>query len=193
MGEEFEFFELDQGLNAVPSSSGQPLKWVFSAGLVESLQEELHLGNLVSDFDVLLLHESECQEREEDQLVSFEKSSDNPLADIVSDGSDEFFDSGLVLHQHLGDGFSKEDVEGVQRILVHVVHNIQGDDQEVEHSTFGGYSSVDFSLGVDFDFSLSGDFRLGFDVLRSLLGDVEFVDQFFVLQNGRGISFGKGL
>lgn len=151
------------------------------------------MRNFIGNLDVLLLHESEGEEREEDKFMAFEKSSHDPLADVVSDGSDEFLDSGLILHLHLGDGLTEEDVERVQRVLIHVVHDIQGNDQEIEHGAFGSYSSVDFSLSVDLDFGLSGDFGLSFDVLRSFLGDVELVDQFLVFEDGAGVSFGKGL
>lgn len=46
---------------------------------------------------------------------------------------------------------------------------------------------------VDFDFGLAGNLGLRLNFLRSLLGDVQLVDQFLVVQNRSGIGFGERL
>lgn len=90
--------------------------------------------------------------------MSFEKTSHDPLTDAISDRSDQLFDSGFILHRHFGDSLSEENVERIQRILVHMIHNIKSNNEEIQHSTFSSNTSVDFSLGVDFNFGLSSVF-----------------------------------
>lgn len=64
----------------------------------------------------------------------------------------------------------------------------QLNEQEVQHGTFGGDSSVDLSERVDLDLSLSGVLLLLLDIHRSLLGDLERLNQCGVLENGGWIS-----
>lgn len=130
----------------------------------------------IRNINVLLLHQSESQKRQEDQFMSFEKTSHNPLTNIESNGSDQFFNSSFILNNHFSNSFSEENVEGIQRILIHMGNYIQSNDQEIQHSAFSSYTSIDFSLSVNFDFSLSGDFRLNFNFLRSFLSNIQLIN-----------------
>jgi len=60
------------------------------------------------------------------------------------------------------DGLVEELLEGFQRVLIHVVHNGKGNDQEIEHGTFSCDMSVSFSLLID---HLFGDFSFSLLVI----------------------------
>jgi hypothetical protein len=102
------------------------------------------------------------------------------LIDCESDGSSELFYSGLVLYKDLVDGLKEECIEGIQRILVHMVDYTETDYQEIEHSSFCGNQTINFSRGVDLYFGLLGLDTLFFDISGGLLGEVELVDKFCV-------------
>lgn len=184
---------MNQSLHGFPSNLWQPFKRIFDTRFGKSLQKEVHLRVFISNFDVLLLHQSESQKRKENEFMSFEKSSHDPLTDIISNRSDQLFNSGFILHSHFGDSLSEENVERIQRILVHVIHNIKSNNEEIQHSTFSSNTSIDFSLSVDFNFSLSGILRLDFNFLRSLLSNIKLVNKLLVLQNSCRVSFGQSL
>jgi hypothetical protein len=184
---------VDKRLDGVPGQSGEPLERVFHTRLGETFQEEVHLGVLVADIDDFLLHETEGQQTEENQFVAFEESTHHPLANAVADSANHFFNTGFVLDSHLSDSLSEENIEGIQRVLVHMVDHIQRDDQEVQHGAFGGHRAIDFALLVNLDFGLAGNFGLGLDFLRSLLSDIQLLNQGLVVQDRCGIGFGQGL
>lgn len=125
--------------------------------------------------------------------MAFEETAHHPLANAVADGRDHDFDTGFILNSHFGDGFAEEDVERIQRVLIHVIDHIQSDNQEIEHSAFSSNGTIDFSLFVNLDFGVLGHFALHFDILRSLLCDIQLLNEFFVVQNRCGIGFGKRL
>lgn len=69
-----------------------------------------------------------------------------------------------------------------------MVNDAELNEQEVEHSTFSGDTSVDFSEEVDLDFCFFGFGLLSLDLSGSFLGYFQGFNQFFVLQNSSRIS-----
>jgi len=76
-----------------------------------------------------LTHESERELGEEDLLVSFEETTGDPLVDDNTDHQDKEFNSlfNIFLLLSLLNSVKEELLEGLERVLVHVVDNPQLD------------------------------------------------------------------
>ena len=125
LGEGLELVELDKSLDGIPSSERQPIQGVLDSGFRDALDQEVHLQWVVGDVDDLLLHEPEGDEGQEDNLVLLEQSSGHPLINDVPDVIDQLLDPGLIILGGSLDGFVEEEVEGLEGILIHVVHDVQ--------------------------------------------------------------------
>lgn len=193
LGKVLELLELIQCLDTVPSGLRKPFQGVFDSGNRFSLYQEVHLLPLIDNVKGLLLHESEGKKCEEDQLVLFKESSNNPLADGVSDLLAEVIDTMFIVVLHELDGLEEEVLEGVQGVLIHILDEIQLNDQEIEHGTFSGDHSVELSGVVNFNFGDFGLILLEGDIIGGHLGFIQLLDQFFVIQNGGGVGFRKKL
>mmetsp|Transcript_20735 Transcript_20735/g.31878 ORF Transcript_20735/g.31878 Transcript_20735/m.31878 type:complete len:312 (-) Transcript_20735:10389-11324(-) len=125
-----------------------------------------------------------------------EESTGNPLVDGHTNHLSEGQYAPLfVFVELLGllNGLEEEGGERLQRVLVHVVHDAELDQQEVQHGTFGSDAAVHFSQGVNHDLSFLGDLLLLLDFGRGLLSHLEGLDQGFVLQDGGGVGIGQVL
>jgi len=111
--------------------------------------------------DYTFLHESEDQLRKEDLLMALEETAGDPLVDCDSDHQNKKRDSlfNVLLLLSLVDSLEEEVLEGLERVLVHVVNDPKLDEEEVEHGTLGG----------DLTVSLSGDVNLFLGLLGNLL------------------------
>lgn len=92
-------------------------------------------------------HESERELGEEDLLVSFEETTGDPLVDCDTDHQDKELHTliNIFLLLSLVNSLEEEVLEGLERVLVHVVDNPQLDQQEVKHGTFSGNWTIRFS------------------------------------------------
>jgi len=54
------------------------------------------------------LHKSEGEKSEPNELMSFKKTSHDPLANSVTNGFDEFFDSSFIVYGNLKYSFKEE-------------------------------------------------------------------------------------
>lgn len=88
-----------------------------------------------------------------------EQAARHPLVDGHSDHLSQGEHSRLLLLEDLSllDGLEEEGDEGLEGVLIHVVDDAQGDQQEVEHGTLGGDSTIDLTEEVDLDLSVLGD------------------------------------
>ena len=80
--------------------------------------------------------------------------------------------------------------ERFKRVLIHVVNNAELDEQEIEHSSLSGNSSVDFSQLINLDLSFLCDGLLLLNLCGSLLGDLKGLNKSSVLEDGSGIGVG---
>lgn len=111
----------------------------------------------ISDFDVLLAHQSESDHREEDELVLLEQSSRYPLVNSESNVLNELGRTCFISFWGLFDSLEEEFNEALQRVLIHMIDDAEGDTKEVEHSTFSSDRTIDFSLSIDIDFCKFSD------------------------------------
>lgn len=72
-----------------------------------------------------------------------------------------------------------------------MIDDTEGNEQEVQHGTLACDNSVNFSLGIDVDFSLLSFFGLLLDGNGCLLSVVEFLDKFLVFEDGCWVGFRK--
>jgi hypothetical protein len=120
---------------------------------------------LVIDLDDLLLHKSEGQLASEDLLMFLEETSGNPLVNGHSNDVSEIKHSNLIIliQFSLFNSLEEESGEGLKRVLIHLINDAKLDEQEIEHSSLGGNSSVDFSQQINLDFSFLGNDLLFLD------------------------------
>lgn len=84
-----EFFEDNESLNLVPCKSRKPFESIFNSGFRCAFYKEIHFCVFIEDFNLLFLHQTEGDKSEEDQLMSFEETSRDPLINSVSYIKDE--------------------------------------------------------------------------------------------------------
>lgn len=149
------------------------------------------MSGLVGTIDDFLLHESESDHSQESDPVLFEKASTDPLVDSVTNVSDQFFNTGIILDLGPLDGFEEEEVEGFQRVLVHMVHIVQRNDQEVQKSTFISHWSIDFSLLIKHNVGFFSLDLLLFNFDGSVLGVIQLLDQLLFGKDSSRVSFSK--
>jgi hypothetical protein len=149
------------------------------------LEQEVHLLLGVFDLNDLLLHKSEGDHASEDLLVLFEETSGHPLVNGHSDHGSEGKYSLLVVLNELSllNSLKEEGVERLKRVLVHVVDDLELDEQEVKHGSLGSNSSVNLSGFVNLNFSLSGLSLLDLDLSRGLFGGFKRFNQSVVRKN----------
>ena len=145
---------------------------------------------MVLDLDDLLLHKSEGQLASEDLLMFLEETSGNPLVNSHSNDISEIKHSNLIIliQFSLFNSLEEESGEGLKRVLIHLINDAKLDEQEIEHSSLGGNSSVDFSQQINLDFSFLGNDLLFLDGLSSFLGSLKLLNKSKVLKNGSWIS-----
>lgn len=85
-----------------------------------------------------------------------EKTTGNPLVDRDSDHLDEVGDANLQLFRSfcLLDSIEEEVLEGLKRVLVHVIDNPKLDEKEIEHGSFSSDRTISFSRFIDIFLSL---------------------------------------
>jgi hypothetical protein len=73
----------------------------------------LHLSLVVLGLKLSLLHESEGQQRKEDLLMAFEKTTGDPLVDVDTDLLDKVKHTGVIIVVLLGslNGLEEVNVE----------------------------------------------------------------------------------
>ena len=143
-----ESLQLNKLLDRVPSLVWEPLfERVRYIRIQWAVDEEGHLLGSVVDLKKSLLHESECQHRQEDLLMAFEQTTRHPLVDGDSDHLDQvrYADFQLFCIWSLLDGLEEEGLEGLERVLIHMIDDPELDEQEVEHSTLSSHWTIRFS------------------------------------------------
>ena len=145
---------------------------------------------MVIDLDNSFLHKSEGQLASEDLLMFLEETSGNPLVNSHSNDISEIKYSDLIIliQFSLFNSLEEESGEGLKRVLIHLIDDAKLDEQEIEHSSLGGNSSVDFSQQINLDFSFLGNDLLFLDGLSSFLGSLKLLNKSKVLKNGSWIS-----
>lgn len=130
------------------------------------------MSRVIIAFDDFLLHQSESNQGQQNQLVLFKQSSTDPLEYHVSNVLSQFFDSCVILYSGLVDSFVEEIVETFQTVLVHRTYYVEFGQQEVQQTSFISYWSIDFSGLVDLNISFSSFDRLFFDFNSSSFGAI---------------------
>ena len=76
-----------------------------------------------------------------------EETTRNPLVDHDSDHLDEVGDANLQLLRSLCllDSIEEEVLEGLKRVLVHVIDNPKLDQKEIEHRSLGSNRTISLS------------------------------------------------
>jgi len=79
--------------------------------------------------------------------MAFEKTTRDPLVDDHSDHENKSGNANIELLRifSLLNGLEEEGLEGLERVLVHVIDDIELDEQEVEHGTLGSDGTVSLS------------------------------------------------
>jgi hypothetical protein len=149
------------------------------------LEQEVHLLLGVFDLNDLLLHKSEGDHASEDLLVLFEETSGYPLVNGHSDHGSEGKHSLFVVLNELSllNSLEEEGVERLKRVLVHMVNDLELDEQEVEHGSLSSDSSVNFSGLINLDFSICSLSLLDLDLSRGLFGGFKRFNQSVIGEN----------
>jgi hypothetical protein len=97
--------------------------------------------------------------------VTFEQTTGYPLEDSHTNLAHKiaYFLFVIILLRGFCNSFVVEHAERLERVLVHRINNVHLDQQEIQHGSFSGNWSVDFTgfsnnLFSNFSFSL-GDFN----------------------------------
>jgi len=124
-----------------------------------------------------------------------EETSGNPLINGHSNDISEIKYSNLIILIQLSllNSLEEESGEGLKRVLIHLINNAKLNKQEIEHSSLGGNSSVDFSQQVNLNLGLLGDNLLLLDSDGGFLGGLKLLNESEVLENGSWISVGERL
>lgn len=196
--ESFEAFELDQTLDGVPSDFREPVferHWASNIGSQRAVDEELHLSVVVFAIELTLLHETEGKEREENLLMTFEETTSNPLVDGHANLLYEIKYTCVIIIVLISSSNSveEEQTERLKRVLVHVGNNAKFDAQEVKHSTFSRYSSVDFTRDGNSLLSHFSNDLLFLNSGGSLLSSLKTINKSKVLKNCGWVSIRKVL
>jgi len=186
-------FKFNELLDMEPSNIWKPLlevSWVRNVSSKRSLEQEVHLLLVVVNLNNLLLHKSEGDHTSEDLLVLFEQTSGYPLVNGHSDHGSEGKYSLLVIFDELSllNSLEEEGVKRLKRVLVHVVNDLQLDQQEVKHGSFRSNSSVNFSGQVNLNFCLSSLSLLDLDFSGSFLSSFKRLNQSMVGENSSLVS-----
>jgi hypothetical protein len=162
LSELFEELNLNNLLNREPYGLGHPLfkhEWEWDIFLLGAGDQEVHFLNVVLDsFNDAKLHKSESKLGQEDLLVTDEETTLHPSVNSHTDLLSKVDNTLLVIVVKLClfDSLEEESLEGLERVLVHVIHNTKLDKQKVKGGTFSSYTSVDLTKIVNGDFSLFG-------------------------------------
>lgn len=115
----------------------------------------------------------------------------NGHSDHGSEGKHSLF---VILNKlSLLNGLEEEGVERLKRVLIHVINDLELDEQEIKHCSFGSYSSVDFSGQVNLDFSFNSLSLLDLNLSGGVLGCLKRFDQSVVGENCGLVSISQVL
>jgi len=145
---------------------------------------------LVFDLDNSFLHKSEGQLASENLLMFLKETSGDPLVNCHSNDISEVKHSDFIVFIQFSflDSLEEESSEGFKRVLIHLINDAKLNKQEIEHGSFCGNSSVDFSQQVNLDFSLFSSDLLLLDLHSCFLCGFKLLDKSKVLKNGSWIS-----
>jgi len=124
--------------------------------------------------------------------MALEESTCDPLEDCHSNHTNKLPDLFFVIFVvgASSNGLVEEHTEGLKRVLIHRVNNVELDEQEIEHGSFCSNRSVDltrFSNNLSCDL---GYFLLLLNFHRSLLGDFKTLDKLEVFEDGGRVGIG---
>lgn len=79
--------------------------------------------------------------------MALEETTRDPLVDRDSDHLDQVWNTDLKIFRLLSliNSLEEEVLEGLERVLVHVINDAELNEQEVKHSSFCGNRSVGLS------------------------------------------------
>lgn len=122
--------------------------------------------------------------------MAFKETTSDPLVDVEADYLDEVKHTGIIVIVEFSslNSLVEVHIERLEGVLVHVVYDAELNEQEVEHSTLSGYSSVDFTRLGNSLLSLLSNNLLLLDGCGSLLGDFKTLNESKVLKNGSRIG-----
>lgn len=122
--------------------------------------------------------------------MAFKETTSDPLVDVEADYLDEVKHAGIIVIVEFSslNSLVEVHIERLEGVLVHVVYDAELNEQEVEHGTLSGYSSVDFTRLGDSLLSLLSNNLLLLDGCGSLLGDFKTLNESKVLKNGGRIG-----
>lgn len=123
----------------------------------------------------------------------FEETTWNPLVNRWTDVQNQCWDTFFAFHCCSVDWFKEECNEWFERVLVHVIHNAQRDNQEVKHRTFSSDDSIVLTLHVDFSFRDLRFLLLFCDFNRGFLCLVKILNELCVIEDGSRVCFGERL
>jgi len=159
LSELFEQLNFDDLLDCKPHSLRHPFlknSGQWNVLLLWAEDKEIHLLVVFNSFQNSKLHESESKLSQENLLVTHEETTLDPSVDCHSDGLSEVNDTFLIVivRGSVVDGLKEEGLEGLERVLVHVIDDAKLDKQEVKGGTLGRDTSVNLTKVVDSDFGL---------------------------------------
>jgi hypothetical protein len=127
---------------------------------------------------------------QEDLFMAHEETTLDPSVDGHSDGLSEVNDTFLIVivRGSVVDGLKEEGLEGLERVLVHVIDNAKLDKQEVKGGTLGRNTSVNLTKVVDSYFGLFSLNLLTLNLSGCGLGHFEGLNQRDVRENSVGVS-----
>jgi len=124
--------------------------------------------------------------------MSLEESTCNPLEYGHSNYTNQICDLFFVIFKlcAFSNSLVEEHGEGLKRVLIHRVNNVELDKQEIEHGSLCCNRSVDLTrLGNNLPCDLSY-FLLLLDFHRSLFGNFKTLDKFEVFEDSGRVSIG---
>lgn len=124
--------------------------------------------------------------------MSLEESTCNPLEDLHSNRTYKLPDPFFVIFVvgASGNGLVEEHTEGLKRVLIHRVNNVELDKQEIEHGSFCSNRSIDltrFSNDLSCDL---GDLLLLLNLSRSPFSNFKTLDKLEVFEDGGRVGIG---
>ena len=127
--------------------------------------------------------------------MTLEESATDPLVDGHSNHLSQCKYTVFLIIKLLGlvNSLEEESSEGLKGVLVHMVDDVELDEQEVKHGALRRYASVDFTHNVDGLLGLGGFELLLLDFHGSSLGHFEGLNQGDILQDSIGVSVGEVL
>mmetsp|Transcript_4517 Transcript_4517/g.13056 ORF Transcript_4517/g.13056 Transcript_4517/m.13056 type:complete len:563 (-) Transcript_4517:3771-5459(-) len=185
--EPVELVKLDQLLNHAPCVVREPIaERILRVWRRRPTQEEVEIGRPELLIQLPQLKQAEGEHRAENQLVVLEQPAVHPAEYRQADARDQGVGPLLHILAWSGplDGLVQEGDEGVERVLVHVLHDGQLVHQEEQHGPLRCDRSVQLPGVVDLDLCGLRMRDLDRDFLRGRLRLLQALHQRNVLENG---------